>query len=297
MLDDRVFSRAARGWRLVAVLAGTMVMIAGHLAWDAQRRSNALRDDNMLLRTRLQEKREVIARQRQELAEVAGAVDRLAQTTSTLRERAVQARRIARMEETRERALGVTTVNAMYATYDLGMSAPLSDDAAHALEALAWLDAQTAAATDSMTVLTVLLKQRSEEMSQGVPSIWPVRGLVTSPFGVRTSPYGEGREMHAGMDIAARYGLPVGAAGAGEVIFAGRDAGYGGLVIVDHGGHIDTLYGHLSALYVREGQRVRRGQPLGAVGATGRATGAHLHYEVRVNGSPVDPRRYLLAKK
>jgi len=83
------------------------------------------------------------------------------------------------------------------------------------------------------------------------------------------------------------------AAGNGAVIFAGRDPGYGGVVIVAHGGQLDTLYGHLSALYVREGQSVRRGQAIGAVGATGRATGAHLHYEVRVNGAPVDPRRYL----
>ena len=101
------------------------------------------------------------------------------------------------------------------------------------------------------------------------------------------------RSMHPGIDISASYGSPVTAAGNGGVIFAGRDPGYGGVVIVAHGGQLDTLYGHLSALYVREGQSVRRGQAVGAVGATGRATGAHLHYEVRVNGAPVDPRRYL----
>ena len=127
-----------------------------------------------------------------------------------------------------------------------------------------------------------------------MPTLWPVRGLVTSPFGTRMSPYGDGHEMHPGIDISARYGLPVAAAGSGKVIFAGRDPGYGDLIIVDHGGQLDTLYGHLSALYVRQGQRVGRGQAIGAVGATGRATGAHLHYEVRVNGAPVDPRRYLM---
>ena len=77
------------------------------------------------------------------------------------------------------------------------------------------------------------------------------------------------------------------------MIFAGRDPGYGELVVIDHGADVDTFYGHLSALYVREGQNIRRGQPLGAVGASGRATGAHLHYEVRVHGTPVDPHRYL----
>ena len=193
------------------------------------------------------------------------------------------------MEESRDHT---TEAMAIPVSFDGGMSI-VSEDAAHTLEQLTWLDAQAANATDSLAVLTVLLKERANDISRGVPSIWPVRGLVTSPFGTRESPYGEGREMHPGIDISAGYGRPVTAAGNGEVVFAGRDGGYGGLVVVDHGGRLHTLYGHLSALYVREGQLVRRGQPIGAVGASGRATGAHLHYEVRVNGGPVDPRRYL----
>src|SRR5262249_60439206 len=112
-------------------------------------------------------------------------------------------------------------------------------------------------------------------------------GLVTSQFGVRESPYGEGVERHPGIDISARYGVPVSASGDGKIVFAGRDSGYGGLVVIDHGGELDTFYGHLSMLSVRAGQRGVRGQPIGAVGATGRATGAHLHYEVRVRGNPV----------
>ena len=100
--------------------------------------------------------------------------------------------------------------------------------------------------------------------------------------------------MHPGIDISARYGVPVGAGGDGKVIFAGRDSGYGGLVVIEHSSHVDTLYAHLSAIYVREAQAVRRGQPIGAIGASGRATGAHLHYEVRVRGTPVDPQRFLV---
>jgi murein DD-endopeptidase MepM/ murein hydrolase activator NlpD len=295
MLEERGFPNAARGWRLIAVLAATMLMIAGHLAWDAERRNAKLNDEVRDLRTRVAEKRQVVARQRGEMAEVAAGVERLARATSVLRERAASVRRLARMQKVPDRNPSITTVNA---TYDGRSFMPfVSEDAGRALEELAWLEGQTTAASDSITLLTVLLKQRAEEMSYGPPSIWPVRGLVTSPFGVRTSPYGEGPEMHAGLDIAAGYGAPVAAAGGGQVVFAGREAGYGGLVIVDHGGRTNTLYGHLSALYVREGQQVRRGQVLGAVGATGRATGAHLHYEVRVNGAPVDPRRYLGAAK
>jgi murein DD-endopeptidase MepM/ murein hydrolase activator NlpD len=275
------------------MLMGTMTMIAGHLAWDAERRNLALRDDVGLLRTRLSERRELITRQRQEMSQVAMAVDRLARTTTILREKAAQARRLAHMEESRDHA---TEAVAVPVSFDGAMSI-VSEDAAHTLEQLAWLDTQAANATDSLAVLTVLLRQPANDLSRGLPSIWPVRGFVTSPFGKRESPYGEGREMHPGIDISAGYGHPVTAAGNGEVVFAGRDGGYGGLVVVDHGSRLHTLYGHLSKLYVREGQLVRRGQAIGAVGATGRATGAHLHYEVRMNGAPVDPRRYLVAKR
>jgi|SRR5215510_4219030 len=289
MLDDRATWRSGRGWRLVALLLATMTMIAGHLAWDAQRRTRALAEDVQSLRARLSEKRELIARQRREMTEVAIAVDHLARTTTALRERASQARRLAHMEETRDQAADVRRVSA---TFDGGLSI-VSEDTAHALEELAWLDGQTGDAADSIAVLTALLKARPAEASRGIPSLWPVRGLVTSPFGVRPSPWDGEREMHAGLDIAAQYGRPVAASASGEVVFAGRDSGYGGLVVIDHGGRMHTLYGHLSALYVREGQHVRAGQPIGAVGSSGRSTGTHLHYEVRVNGSPVDPRRFL----
>src|SRR5437870_10980734 len=285
----RVISRAARGWRLATALVLVAVIVAAAQVWRAERQTAALRDEVAWPHTRLGDERELITRQRREMAQVAGAVDRLARTTAALGERGADARRLAHMAESRVETPALVNVAAMLD----GGGSVVSEDAGRTLEELAWLDGQAAVASDSFAVLNVLLKDRGEDVSRGVPTLWPVRGLVTSPFGVRTSPYGEGREMHPGIDISAQYGLPVTAAGNGEVIFAGRDPGYGGLVIVDHGGRLDTLYGHLSALYVREGQSVRCGQAIGAVGATGRATGAHLHYEVRVNGAPVDPRRYL----
>jgi murein DD-endopeptidase MepM/ murein hydrolase activator NlpD len=99
--------------------------------------------------------------------------------------------------------------------------------------------------------------------------------------------------MHTGIDIGAAYGSPVRAAAAGTVVVAGPVSGYGNAIVVDHGGGLATLYGHLSRFGVHAGSTVAAGQTIGAVGNTGNSTGPHLHFEVRVNGTPVDPMRYL----
>lgn len=117
--------------------------------------------------------------------------------------------------------------------------------------------------------------------------IWPVNGPITSPFGWRWG------RMHEGIDIGAGYGTPIHAAAAGTVIWAGWMGGYGNLVVLDHGGGLSTAYGHQQRIYVHVGQRVAQGEVIGEVGSTGHAFGPHLHFEVRVNGTPVDPLRYL----
>lgn len=136
------------------------------------------------------------------------------------------------------------------------------------------------------------LKQR-KPVSQGgsAPSskgfVWPVNGTVTSGFGMRWG------RLHAGIDIAAPTGTPVRAAQSGQVIFAGSQGGYGNLILIAHGDGIVTAYAHLSSIGVSVGRFVDRGQTIGAVGSTGYSTGPHLHFEVRVNGRPVDPMGYL----
>lgn len=126
-----------------------------------------------------------------------------------------------------------------------------------------------------------------------IPSIWPVRGWVTSDFGVRRGPR-IGTRFHEGIDIAASIGTPVYASGDGLITFAGYKHGLGKTIIIDHGFGVTTIYGHNSRLYVKEGQRVRRGMTIADVGRTGRSTGPHLHYQVEVDGVPVDPMRYII---
>jgi murein DD-endopeptidase MepM/ murein hydrolase activator NlpD len=125
------------------------------------------------------------------------------------------------------------------------------------------------------------------------PSMWPVEGRVASSFGEREDPINGEGAFHTGVDIDAPYGTPVRAAGDGDVTGAQMGAGYGREVTLDHGHDMMTLYGHLSEIAVYPGQHVIRGQVIGYVGQSGRATGPHLHYEVRVHDVPVNPYKYL----
>jgi murein DD-endopeptidase MepM/ murein hydrolase activator NlpD len=126
------------------------------------------------------------------------------------------------------------------------------------------------------------------------PTTWPVRGWITSSFGQRISPFTGRLQMHEGLDICARPGTPVKATAEGVVIYSGWKSDFGKLVTIDHGYGYRTRYGHLSKIYVKNGQRVQRGDTIGALGNTGRSTGPHLHYEVKVRGLPVNPKTYLL---
>ncbi|MGE4130288.1 MAG: M23 family metallopeptidase [Bdellovibrionales bacterium] len=128
------------------------------------------------------------------------------------------------------------------------------------------------------------------------PSIKPTRGWFTSRFGYRVDPYTNRPEMHAGIDMAAPSGTPVYAPADGVVSYVGYESGYGKLVSVDHGYGVVTRFGHNSRVFVEQGQKVHRWDVISAVGSTGRSTGPHLHYEVRIHGIAVDPINYILTE-
>jgi murein DD-endopeptidase MepM/ murein hydrolase activator NlpD len=267
--------------------------------------------DATWLRQRLSEKRALVRALQADLAVVAETTERVSQMATIARDQNVAVRRYAQVEEPRE----ARYTPARLAALD-DATIRRSEDGARALAQLTFLEEQLAETTDSLALMTVLSKgvQREETMTPvakierkperkmvrpavadvSAPGGWPVAGTISSGFGWRESPWGGGTRRHTGLDIRATYGAPVRVSAPGVVLFAGRDSGgYGTVVVVDHGRDLKTLYGHLSGVYVRPGQRIERGAVVGAVGNSGRATGVHLHYEVRVGNVPVDPMLYV----
>jgi murein DD-endopeptidase MepM/ murein hydrolase activator NlpD len=131
-------------------------------------------------------------------------------------------------------------------------------------------------------------------LAAATPSIWPAHGWLSSRVGLRQDPIDGGRDFHQGLDISADNGTPVYATADGTVRSSGREGGYGNLVVVEHEYGLETRYGHLSRFIVKPGAKVKRGDVIGLVGSTGRSTGSHLHYEVRVNGRLLNPLQLLL---
>jgi hypothetical protein len=129
--------------------------------------------------------------------------------------------------------------------------------------------------------------------ANSAPNLWPVEGQVTGSFGERIDPFNGEGAFHSGIDIGAVFGQPVIAPADGVIQFANFMGGYGRAIVLDHGHGISTRYGHLKAFAVFPGQYVHRGDTIGYVGDSGRSTGPHLHYEVRINDTPVNPRKYL----
>ncbi len=158
-------------------------------------------------------------------------------------------------------------------------------------------------AENSMALLQDVVPERTDMLdvvgeyivkAEAKPSLWPARGRMSSGFGMRPIPYARsGYQFHTGVDIVGAYGSPIVATGAGEILFSDYRSSFGHLIIIDHGYGFQTLYAHLSGYAVDVGDVVQKGQIIGYMGATGRTTGTHLHYEVHYNGYPVNPYNYM----
>ncbi|AEV17036.1 Cell wall endopeptidase, family M23/M37 [Thermus sp. CCB_US3_UF1] len=191
------------------------------------------------------------------------------------------------LEELRRRA-GLSPLNALPVRYGPG------GQGGGAMEGWAAVRAEVLDLKNQLAEVAPAL-ERTLEVERSRPLGLPLRTYegITSPFGLRRNPFGPGYEFHDGLDFSAPYGAPVYATGSGVVARAGWMGPYGLAVLLDHAEGYQSLYGHLSRLLVRPGERVEKGQVLGYVGSTGRSTGPHLHYSVYRYGAPLDPRPYL----
>jgi murein DD-endopeptidase MepM/ murein hydrolase activator NlpD len=158
---------------------------------------------------------------------------------------------------------------------------------------IAWLARNSTVEERILEELIEAAKDKSARWA-ATPSIWPVRGWVTSGFGARISPFTGQLAMHDGLDIGAAPNTPIQASASGYVTSAGFDAKMGNVVLIDHGYGIQTEYGHLAKILVRQGQKIKRGDVVALVGSTGLSTGPHLHYMVKVQGQAVNPHNYIL---
>jgi murein DD-endopeptidase MepM/ murein hydrolase activator NlpD len=174
-----------------------------------------------------------------------------------------------------------------------GEGGSLSDVVAQLQQKLAWLKEEAVIQERYLHELTGIIGERRAQWAS-TPSIWPVRGWVSSGFGRRVSPFTGEDMMHGGLDISAPMSTPVKAPAAGTVIAVGPEKSLGNVIVVSHGYGFKTLYAHLSKLRVKTGQTVKRGDVIGEVGNTGLSTGPHLHYEIELNGAAVDPIRYII---
>ena len=136
-------------------------------------------------------------------------------------------------------------------------------------------------------------KEKIQNFLDKFPTLWPANGNVSSPFGMRMHPIYNKKMLHTGVDITGRTGDPIYAAASGTVIFSGVNGGYGNCIIIDHGDHLTTYYAHCSKLLVKKGDKVDKGDLVGKVGSTGTSTAPHLHFEIRVDNTPIDPLKYL----
>lgn len=194
-------------------------------------------------------------------------------------------------DRTRQLAI-VAGVESLESSAEAGIGGGTSADEAEVGD-LPKIEDRAGQIAGALDAVEARLNERMRWISS-TPAITPVKGIFTSGFGYRSDPLTHGRGVHQGVDIAAAPGQPVRASADGVVVRAGEIGGLGQAVFVAHGFGVTTRYGHMSRIDVRPGQRVKRGDIVGRVGNTGRSTGYHLHYEVRVDGDPVNPLGYIL---
>ena len=230
--------------------------------------------------------------------------NRLRSEKEALRSQYSQLEEQAKVNEAQVASLG-SLASEVSSLYGLKADPLLATEGAHlsdqqVINSIDQLYALRTSALNGVTTIALVSGASSKNLTTAdwlrlaqAPNLWPVQGIVTGSFGERIDPFNGEGAFHSGVDISSSYGTPVIAPADGIVTAAEVMGGYGRLIELNHGRGISTRYGHLSGFAVLPGEHVRRGDVIGYVGLTGRSTGPHLHYEVRINDTPVNPQKYL----
>lgn len=269
------------GW--TAVVVGVFALLTGgHYVslLGASSENSALKEENAQLRSQ-------VLLVQEKVAHISATLDRVERFDAKLRTA------VTTLQDP-ERNLAIGPVGAPEPDAVPAGPAPAAEQNVSGLPGrLGSLESEAARQEQSLRELQEYFDDQRSLLAS-TPSIWPARGWVTSDFGTRLDPYSADRQMHEGLDVATPHGQPVQSPSDGVVVFNGVEGGYGKVLVIDHGYGVKTRYGHLSEVFVKLGDRVKRGDKVAAVGNTGKSTGPHLHYEVRVNGIPENPRKFIL---
>ncbi|MCP4115039.1 MAG: peptidoglycan DD-metalloendopeptidase family protein [Desulfobacteraceae bacterium] len=251
--------------------------------------------DNALLSKTIESQKNEIEIQRTQLQTLAGEINQLKDNVATLSSFEEKVRIIADIKKNSD-SIGFFGIGGI-SRDDIDPDIPLSQRHNSLIREMHQQTSQINIATqkqkaDFEELLKYLNKKRN--LLASTPSIRPVKGWVTSKFGYRSSPFTGRKEFHSGLDIANRKGKKIIATANGRISYAGEKMLIGKMVKIDHGHGTVTKFGHLDKILVKKGASIKRGDVIGLMGNTGRSTGPHVHYEVRINGTPVNPEKYIL---
>lgn len=292
--DIKEFSIPQKGLGILLLAAFILVSGTAFIGYDYLRLKNTS-FKNISLTRDLADRNDEIKNQRSQIQSFANEIEILKKQVGNLSEFEDKVRLIADIKQT-SNSSGLIGIGAI-PSEELDPDIPLEKKHNHLMREMHEQVTQTniAAKKQSLDFEDLIkLLEKKRNLLASTPSIRPVNGWLTSPFGYRESPFTGQKEFHSGMDIANKSGKKIVATANGTVSYAGGKMYIGNLVVIDHGYGRVTKYGHLKKVLVTKGQEVKRGDVIGLMGNTGRSTGPHVHYEVRINGTPVNPEKYIL---
>ena len=279
---------------LALFIVFSAIGVASLIGYDYFKLKNQTNNSILLTQT-IRHQQTEIKNQRTQIQSFAGKIETLKKQVDDLSKFEDKVRLIADIDQTSDSS-GLIGIGGI-PTDELDPDIPLEKKHNNLMREMHQQINQTSLAVKNQALdFDDLIKQLEQKRNRlaSTPSIKPVQGWITSKFGYRKSPFTGKKEFHSGLDISNRIGTKVIAPADGKISYAARKRYIGNEVIVDHGNGLDTRYGHLKKILVKRGQKVKRGDVIALLGNTGQSTGPHVHYEVHLNGTPVNPLNYIL---